>query len=67
MSLKYVFNPFTGNFDAVPVTTSSAQTIPIVIAQDTTFEAPTDQVTFFPHVMKVNGVLRVQGLLKVGG
>lgn len=45
---------------------ASAPSIPIVVAADTSFESPADYVTLIPHVMRVQGIFRIQGLAVVG-
>lgn len=66
-SISYVFNPFTGNFDAVYVPDVAAPAIPITVAEDTVFTAPADYVTYIPHIMRVKGIMRIDGVLRVGG
>lgn len=63
MTLKILFNPFTGNFDYVPDVSTFASWTPTLIAAGATFTIPANVQVLFYRPIQVDGVLKNDGLL----
>lgn len=62
--MAYRFNVFTGELDYYePAASTSATGVPLVVADGATYTAPADVQSLNAVALRVDGILRVDGVL----